>query len=187
LPALTKFQCKHCLHILGLPDKLARRKIRCPMCGEPLVIPSPDPTRKFKKQNLAEAISKFEISDWDRAFAGAVLERGKVEKKVLYKALVSLIKSTKKGSEVGLGEQLKRAGTIDQAECDLVRDLVRGTVSTEKEKFIECPNCFATSPPRPAPANFAARPWGTSRLLSAPTVSMSRPPRPSAAAAAWLT
>ncbi len=160
MPTLTKFQCSHCLHILGLPDKLAGRKIRCPMCGEPLVIPAPDPAREFRKQDLKTAIGKFEISDWDRAFAATVLERGKVEKKILYKALVALIKSAKKGTEVGLGEELKRAGAIDQAECDLIRDLVRGSVSTEKEKFVECPNCFANISTKARSCKFCGQAMG---------------------------
>ena len=70
---LTKFQCGHCLHLLGLPTNLVGRKIRCPMCGDPLTIPEPDTNRTFKKQKLATAIEKFEITDWDRAFARGVL------------------------------------------------------------------------------------------------------------------
>ena len=143
---LTRFQCQHCLHVLGLPVNLVGRKIRCPMCGEPLTIPKADPKRTFKKQKLSVAIDKFDISDWDRAIAHKVLERGEVKGKVLYKAIVTTIKS---------------AGARSRAR---------------RRNGSSAPTALPTSPPRPGAANSAARPWAMSPSPSAPTASMNKPP-----------
>ncbi len=143
MPTQTLFQCHHCLHALGLPDKLVGRRIRCPMCGEPLTVPAPDAARHFRKQDLGQAIEKFALTEWDRAFARTLRQEKTVPDKTLYKALVAVIKAAKKGSTVGLGAELRNAEAIDGETCDRIRALVRGTVKSTKEAFVECPNCFA--------------------------------------------
>jgi len=175
MPTSTRFQCGHCLHILGLPDNLVGRKIRCPMCGDPLTIPPPDPQRSFQRQNLAVAIAKFELSDWDRAFALKVLERRKVDEKTLYKAIISIVKTAKKGAGTGLGEELKTAGALDEAECDLIRSLVRGTITDEKEAFAECPNCFASISGKARACKFCGQAMGDISVAICPNCKHEQP------------
>jgi predicted amidophosphoribosyltransferase len=129
---------------MAMPDKLVGRKILCPTCGDPLVIPEADPNRRFKKQDLSEAIQKFQLNDWDRAIARAVYEERLVEKKPLQKAIIETIKAGKRGPEVGLGEMLQRENLLNAGQLKDLRNRLRSSVDSQEMVLTECPNCFAS-------------------------------------------
>lgn len=141
---MTKFQCGYCLNALKMPSNLVGRKILCPMCTEPIVIPEPDPNRLFKKQNISQAIEKFKLTDWDRAFARTIHTDKILSDKDLLLSIAGTIKACKKGPEVSLGEYLYNQKLITAEQRKEIREKQRGNVGKEKEEFIECPNCFAT-------------------------------------------
>lgn len=158
----TKFQCDHCLHILGLPGHLTGRKILCPMCGNALVIPKADPKRTFQKQNLRESLPKFQLSDWDRAIAEAVLDDGRLKDKQLLKALIELIKKNKKGPETSLSEVLVQQKLLSTEEQSAYRSRLRGNVDAAETTFVECPNCFANVDSKLPSCNFCGQQLGAS-------------------------
>ena len=81
---MIKCQCSYCLHMMQVPPAMGGRKILCPLCGDPMTIPKPSEEPKFKKLVLRDSIDKYQYTEWDRAFAHAVLEQKKVPEKKLH-------------------------------------------------------------------------------------------------------
>lgn len=141
---MIRCQCDFCLYGMDVPDKMAGRKMLCPLCGDPMVIPKVDEEILFKKFVLRKGIEKFRLTDWDRAYARTLLEQKKVPDKELYGGICSYMKAKRKNADLGLAEHLQEREILTAADRDSIRELLKGTVKTVETEYVQCPNCFAS-------------------------------------------
>lgn len=142
---MTKCQCSYCLHMMQVPPTMGGRKILCPLCGDPMTIPKPSEEPEFKKFVLRDSIDKFQYTEWDRAFAHAVLEQKKVPEKKLYAAIGAFMKASRKSSDLSLSQYLETENLLTKENTASLRGLLKGTVKTMETQYVQCPNCFARS------------------------------------------
>jgi hypothetical protein len=140
---MIKCQCGHCLHILKAPANAAGRKVLCPLCGDPFRIPDFGEKVDFRQFVFAEAIEKFQLNAWDKAFARELRKAKKITDDNLYKGICGYVKARRKKADLNLAAQLVAMGALGVTESDAIRELIRGTVKAETVKFVDCPNCFA--------------------------------------------
>lgn len=162
---MIKCQCGYCRHLLGLPDTMGGRKILCPMCEDPLTVPKSTPPGQLKPPRLSEALERFKLNDWDKAFARKLLERHSLAEGDLYKALAAFLKAAKR-EDVSLSAFLAREGALAREEAELVRELLKGTVVSAKVEFVECPNCFANVDGRSRACKFCGQMLGDAATVS---------------------
>jgi len=139
----SRFQCRHCLNKLSAAEGLVGRHMECPMCETVLTVPAPDASRGFAEQNLLEALDRFKLSDWDRAYARKALEMEVADSRTVGEAVVAVRSAARKGRKRSVGEELLRKGAIDRQKDLNIRELVRGA-TRPKGKLTECANCFET-------------------------------------------
>lgn len=138
---MVRFQCEHCNNLLALPPRLVGRKILCPLCESKLTVPPADPNRKFGKPDLRRDIERYKLTDWDRHYAKAVLDRVPVKPAEMQKAIAAIVTNARKGGDKTLADELLERGLIAATVNEDIRNQLKGVA--KEGKVIECPNCFA--------------------------------------------
>ena len=110
-------QCDFCLHKMAVPPKMAGKKILCPLCGDPLSISQAGTEITLKPFSLREGISKFQFTDWDRAFSKVVLDEQSVPTKEFYVAICGYMKAKRKTDDISLSAHLEKEGILDAEQC----------------------------------------------------------------------
>jgi len=108
-----RFQCTYCLNKLSASDDFAGRSIACPMCETSLDVPEPGEPPPFLVEDLADAIDRYKISDFDKACAKRALALKLVRTDKLGRAIAKLREEMMRGRSPTLLQILRKYGRID--------------------------------------------------------------------------
>ncbi|MHC4252120.1 MAG: nuclear transport factor 2 family protein [Planctomycetota bacterium] len=109
-----RFQCSYCLNKLSAEESFAGRRIACPMCETALEVPEPGEPPPFMIENLADALERYKITDFDHACAKEVIRLGLVPTRKLGSAIAKLREEMMRGRSPTLLAILRRYGRIDE-------------------------------------------------------------------------
>jgi len=110
-----RFQCTYCLNKLSASDDFAGRRIACPMCETNLEVPEPGTPPPFLVEDLADAIDRYKISDFDKACAKEVIKLGLVPTRKIGSAIAKLREQMMKGRSPTLLKVLRKYDRIDES------------------------------------------------------------------------
>jgi len=101
------FKCRHCDQELSIDSAEAGREIDCPSCGQPIVIPAPDPEAR-PEPRVVDAMAASAAAKEEKHFSVPVHD--KPAESLITKPLVPL--------EVAAKEAIKlRVKTIRHSDC----------------------------------------------------------------------
>ncbi|MHC5056986.1 MAG: hypothetical protein ACYTKD_20090 [Planctomycetota bacterium] len=109
-----RFQCTFCLNKLSASEDFAGRRIACPMCETALEVPEPGEAPPFLVEDLADALERYKIMDFDRACAKRALELGLVPTRKLGSAIAKLREEMMRGRSPSLLRILRKYNRIDE-------------------------------------------------------------------------
>lgn len=110
-----RFQCTFCLNKLSATGNFAGRRIACPMCETSLEVPGPGEPPPFLIEDLADALDRYKITDFDRACAKEAIKLGLVPTAKLGRAIAKLREEMMHGRAMTLLRILRKYGRIDAA------------------------------------------------------------------------
>jgi Zn finger protein HypA/HybF involved in hydrogenase expression len=142
----SEFQCDFCMEKISVPDRFVGRKIACPMCEKRHMVPEPDPARMFVRQELADSLDRFRLTDWDREYSKRLLELRPDAEDALRGAIASVRNAMRKGGGLSVSEALLKAGAVSADADASLRRAVKTGARPEAEETSQCPNCFAEIP-----------------------------------------